>query len=478
MTSTVTTYRSIAKPALQAVVSIYTSGKVEKKQGRKFSLGPFTFDVPGDGKPQRREALGSGVIVRNDGLVITNNHVIAKADKIKVVLVDGRAFDARVVVRDAHTDLAALRFIKTKKNAHMFRGGFPCLNVGRGDVCEVGDVVLAIGNNLGLQGTVTQGIISALGRFIPKQPGQGRSRGAPNAPDLASKIAVPLIQTSASINPGSSGGALVNMTGELVGINTMIVTPSGGNVGLAFAVPANYIAPVLRAVDAGRAGVRRPFIGCTLGRLPYPERGVLIHGVLKDGPAAHGGVQTKDVIFEVDGKRVEDSDRFLMMVSLRAIGDTIQLKVRRRRGKNDGPTANSQDGSLEVATCSVRVGAWKARLPELIKVTENDHPLQGVTFAEMGPVVNAQLGIKEASRKGVVVLRVDDGSPTAGFLLPGDQLVQIGPHPVRSVRDAKNAVGALGPGGALRKTAGPIKISVVRKNVQIEFTIRLRRSRL
>uniref|UniRef100_A0A7S2XDD3 PDZ domain-containing protein n=1 Tax=Lotharella oceanica TaxID=641309 RepID=A0A7S2XDD3_9EUKA len=432
-------YRHVVQPSYQAVVSIYTSGKAkDDRRGGKFNFGPFSFEMP-DRAPQKRQALGSGVIVRDDGLVITNNHVIAMADEIKVVLADGRTFDAHVVVKDPDCDLAALRFTKTDKNAKLFEGGFPKLPLGRGDECEVGDVVLAIGNNLGLQGTVTQGIISAVGRFMDNK-------------SLTSKISVPLIQTSASINPGSSGGALVNMKGNLVGINTAIVTTSGGNIGLAFAVPANYIIPVLDAVDQGRKTVRRPYIGCTLGKLPYPDKGVLVHNVMKNGPAAKAGVVAKDVIVALGDRAISDSDRFLMMISLQKIGENVRLKVRR--------------GGTKDVECTLRVGEWKKNKEKILVIKDERNPLEGTTLGEMSPTLNSRLGL-DAAMSGVVVIKVSPGSTAEGLFQPKDNILQVDDKKISSIADLVKAIEPV----VKSTTPTVVNIRVARGEVVIEFRL-------
>ncbi|GAB5362695.1 hypothetical protein AAMO2058_000820000 [Amorphochlora amoebiformis] len=432
-------YKSVVQPSLKAVVSIYTSKKVKTQEGGHFSFGPFQFDIPKNDTPMRQQALGSGVIVRKDGLVITNNHVISMADEIKVVLVDGRSFDAKVIVRDPDCDLAALRFVKTDKNASLFEGGFPTLKIGRGDALEVGDVVLAIGNNLGLQGTVTQGIISAVGRVLPQKK------------SVVSKITVPLIQTSASINPGSSGGALVSMSGELVGINTAILTPSRGNVGLAFAVPSNYITPVLSAVDNKKKDVVRPFLGCTLKKVSYPGKGILVHSVLKGGPAEKGGIKAEDVIIELQDTNITDSDRFLMMVALQNINSEILIKVKR---------------GDDIIRCTVKVGVWEKGTEQFIVVSDDRNPLSGSTIAQMNPTINSKLNIDQ-DKTGVVIIQVAANSIAAGLFRGGDQIIMIDKKKVTTLKDVTSRLDK----AVSSKTRTIVTIRVARGDAVIEFRL-------
>ncbi len=409
--------------------------------------------------------------MRKSGLVVTNNHVILNAEKIKVVLVDGRNFEAKVIARDPHTDLAALSLIKTDENRDFFvKEGFPVMQMGRGDSVEVGDVVLAIGNNLGLQGTVTQGIISCVGRIMPRgqggNEGEDGSQGGNSLPISTAKIAVPLIQTSASINPGSSGGALVNMSGELVGINTMIMTPSGGNVGLAFAVPANYITPLLQAVDESCDSVRRPFIGCTLSPTSFGLHGVNIHGVMKGGPADKGGIKSGDIVYKLGDVQVDDSDRFLMMIALQPIGSTVRLAIRRRKDKTKKVSA----ADVETLSCTVVVGEWKPEQPKTLQVTDKASPLHGVTFAEMSAAVNNAIGIQDHALTGVVVLKVDQSSPTYGFFRVGDVIQKIATTKIDSLDNLEKAMNQVLFGA---KGGKSFKIRVARRSVVIEFTLRV-----
>ena len=235
------TFAPLVKRIAPAVVNVYASQKVVQRS--PFAGDPFFerfFGRDGLNRPRRRNknSLGSGVIVDKSGIVITNHHVIKNADKIKVVLADGKEYDADIILKDGKADLAVLQ-IRSKDE-------FPIIPIGDSEDLEVGDLILAVGNPFGVGQTVTSGIISALAR---------------------SQIGVSdfgfFIQTDAAINPGNSGGALVDMRGQLIGINTAIFSKSGGSHGIGFAIPSNMVKVVLRSTESGGDHVTRPWIGAT-----------------------------------------------------------------------------------------------------------------------------------------------------------------------------------------------------------------------
>ncbi|MGK0441294.1 MAG: Do/DeqQ family serine protease [Pseudohongiellaceae bacterium] len=263
-------------------------------------------------RPQRRQnSAGSGVIVDKDqGLVVTNYHVIAKADEVHVGLVDGRSFKATVLGSDPELDVAVLK---------IDADGLTEVNLANSGKLEVGDFVVAIGNPFGLGQTVTTGIVSALGRT-----GLG-IEGYEN-----------FIQTDASINPGNSGGALVNLRGELVGINTAIISPAGGNVGIGFAIPINMVKTsmdqlvVHGEVKRGHIGVSIQDISSELRKLfelDNGQQGVLISGVSKKSPAEKGGLKDGDVIIAVDGETTVSSGKLRSQIGMRSIGDEVEIAV-------------------------------------------------------------------------------------------------------------------------------------------------------
>ncbi|HTT40161.1 MAG TPA: Do family serine endopeptidase [Burkholderiales bacterium] len=304
-------YSPAAHKAMPSVVNIFTS-KEARAPRNPFTDDPwfrrFFGDQLGD-DTQRSSSLGSGVIVRQDGYILTNHHVVEAADEIEVAFNDGRQAKAKVVGSDPESDLAVL-----KVNLR----NLPAISFGRLDQVSVGDVVLAIGNPFGVGQTVTQGIVSALGRT-----------------HLGISTFENFIQTDAAINPGNSGGALVDSGGNLIGINTAIYSQSGGSMGIGFAIPGNLAHHVMEQIVAS-GSVTRGWIGVEVQDIT-PElaesfklpstKGVLIAGVVRGGPADRSGVRPGDVLTEVDGAAVADSSVMLNLVAEAAPGKTATLKV-------------------------------------------------------------------------------------------------------------------------------------------------------
>ncbi|MCX7628409.1 MAG: Do family serine endopeptidase [Methylophilaceae bacterium] len=303
-------YRRAAQVAMPSVVNIFTSKQVTRSIDPRFNDPLFWhfFGEPDD-TPQRESSLGSGVIVSPQGLILTNHHVVEAADEIEVALADGRTLPATVVGTDPETDLAVIR-VEAKN--------LPAITFGRSDQLAVGDIVLAIGNPFGVGQTVTQGIVSALGRN-----------------HLGINTFENFIQTDAPINPGNSGGALVNLEGHLVGINSAIYSRSGGSMGIGFAIPVSLAQQVMEqivrqgSVIRGWIGVEAQDITPELAesfRLPE-ARGALIAGVLRGGPADKAGVRPGDVLVEINGRKVLDSSSMLNLVAALKPNTTATLTV-------------------------------------------------------------------------------------------------------------------------------------------------------
>ncbi|MGC8702672.1 MAG: S1C family serine protease [Thiomonas sp.] len=298
-------YSAAALKAMPAVVSITTSKTPRRVPG----LDPWRRQFQGNRQPT--VGLGSGVIVSPDGYILTNNHVVEGADQIEVTLADGREAKARLVGRDPDTDLAVLR---------IQLDALPVITFGNDATARVGDVVLAIGYPFGVGQTVTQGIISALGRT-----------------QLGINTFENFIQTDAAINPGNSGGALVDANGNLIGINTAIFSRSGGSLGIGFAVPVSTARNVMQQlittgqVVRGWIGVEPQDVTDQLARslnLPRPE-GVVIIGVLRQGPADQAGVKPGDVVLDVAGKPVENTGQLLNAVAALKPGSQTAMQVLR-----------------------------------------------------------------------------------------------------------------------------------------------------
>ena len=302
-------YRAAVRAAMPSVVNIYTAKAVPRSRGWPFGP-PSDY---GEGAPTRVNSLGSGVIWRADGYVVTNNHVVEGADEIAVVVTGRPPLPARVVGTDPESDLAVLKVNAT---------GLAAIQRGGSSHLDVGDVVLAIGNPFGVGQTVTQGIVSATGRD-----------------HLGINTFENFIQTDAAINPGNSGGALVDTAGRLAGINTAIYTRSEGSIGIGFAIPIELVTSVADELIAG-GRVRRGYLGIQtqdldvelasrLGVAATP--GVLVAAVETNGPAQRGGLRPGDVIRSIGGKAVADAAELVSRTGNAKPGETVNLQVERRR---------------------------------------------------------------------------------------------------------------------------------------------------
>jgi Do/DeqQ family serine protease len=308
-------YADAASKSQPSVVNIFTSKEVRSQRNplmddplfRRF----FGDRFPTDNRPQRVSNLGSGVIVSEDGFILTNHHVVESADEIQVALSDGLILDAKVVGTDPETDLAVLKVKRDK---------MPAITFAKSDMQRVGDVVLAIGNPFGVGQTVTMGIISALGRS-----------------HLGINTFENYIQTDAAINPGNSGGALVDVAGNLVGVNTAIFSRSGGNLGIGFAIPISIVRQVMQEIIANGA-VTRGWVGIEVQEIT-PElaesfklsatQGALIAGVMRGSPADKAGIKPGDVLTQVTGKPVKDAQVMLELIAALEPGKTASFSLKR-----------------------------------------------------------------------------------------------------------------------------------------------------
>ena len=398
-------YAPLVKRVSPAVVNIYTTttARVQRRL-------PFPFP----GMPQAGErvqnSLGSGVLVRPDGLIVTNAHVVKGADEIRVVLADRREFDAKLVTQDERYDLALLR-IDTSGDK------FPFLEMRDSDSIEVGDVVLAIGNPFGLNQTVTSGIISAL----------ARSAGGVNDSSF-------FIQTDAAINPGNSGGALVSLDGRLIGINTAIYSQTGGSVGIGFATPSNIVS---RIVSTGEAGGRivRPWLGINMQRvtpdlatglnLPRPA-GLIVKEVFPGGPGAHAGLKRNDVIIALKDQPIDDEASLRFRLATLQVDSTVPVKVIR--------------GGKEFVF-AMKLAAPPEDPPRDQAVLEGRQPLSGAGVANLSPAVADELGLVEW-RPGVIVTEVKAGSFAGRFVRPGDMILSVNGQDVKNVAELKTRIAA------------------------------------
>jgi serine protease Do len=407
-------FSSVVKKTAPAVVNIYTRRVVESRNFSPLFNDPFFqqfFGKDFGGAPQQRvqSSLGSGVILRPDGLIVTNNHVIKNSDQITVVLNDRREYPAHVLLADERIDLAMLKIDAGKTP-------LPSLPLADSDQLEVGDFVLAIGNPFGVGQTVTSGIVSALART---QVGIG---------DYGF-----FIQTDAAINPGNSGGALVTMDGKLAGINTAIYSSSGGSVGIGFAIPANMVASFLAAEIKG-GHLDRPWIGVS-GQAVGPDiaeglgldhpMGIIVDDVYPGSPAADTGLKRGDVIVAINGKTVEDPGSLRFRLATLDIGSTAKLSIVRQRQP------------MEV---SVQLIAP----PEIPRAEKTElggtEPLAGAVVANLSPALAEQLQL-QGDWKGVVIIQIRRGAAALRFgLARGDILLAINGRKLETVKDLQAAL--------------------------------------
>ena len=410
------TFAPVVKRVVPAVVNIYARTVVQQ-QSNPLLADPFFSQFFG-GSPEMRQrvqqSLGSGVIVRADGIILTNNHVVEGGNEITVALSDKREFRARVLTADARTDLAVLK-IDT--------GGekLPFVPFADSDKVQVGDLVLAVGDPFGVGQTVTMGIVSA----------QARTQ-------IAGGDYQYFIQTDAAINPGNSGGALVTTEGTLAGINTAIYSRSGGSVGIGFAIPANLARRVVEGVEGGQAsatrGVRLAWVGgngqpvtsaiaTSLG-LTRPG-GVLIKDVYPGGPLANAGVKSGDVVQSVDGNNVDDMQALNYRIATHPAGARVRLAVFSGKAGRD---------------VTVTLALPPENPPRQTQTISGRNPLGGARVENLSPAAALDLGIDLFS-KGVVIVDVDSNSFAAaqGFR-PGDIVRGVNGDEVERVAELVRAL--------------------------------------
>ena len=399
-------FAPIVRHAAPAVVNVY-SRRVVRQQVDPF-WGAFAGGVP---RERVEQSLGSGSIVRADGVVLTNHHVIDGATEVMVVTSDRREWPATVLLDDARADLAVLK-IDPKGEA------LPSLSIDTSDAPQVGDLVLAIGDPFGVGQTVTNGIVSALARS-----------------DVGISDYSFFIQTDAAINPGNSGGPLVDMAGNLIGVNTAILSRSGSSSGVGFAIPAAMARQVVDAALGGGHAVTRPWLGAktqaltsemarSLG-LAAPQ-GVVVTDVWPDGPAARAGIAQGDVLVSVDAEPVNDEAGINYRVATRRPGESLSLVVRR----NGGPAR----------TVQVTVEAPPARPAPDARTLAGPNPFAGATVINVSPAAAYQYGIDPFSGAGVVVAKVEGGFAQRIGLRPGDFILQINGRKIASTADVAGSL--------------------------------------
>ncbi len=436
----------VAEKVIDAVVNISTSQTVEAKGGgdgrgampqlppgspfeeffddffknrRGPGGGSKGGDRNGDLQPHKTNSLGSGFIVDTSGIVVTNNHVIADADEINIIMNDGTKIKAELVGVDKKTDLAVLKFKPVKP--------LIAVKFGDSDKLRLGEWVIAIGNPFSLGGTVTAGIVSARNRDINSGPYDS------------------YIQTDAAINRGNSGGPLFNLDGEVIGVNTLIISPSGGSIGIGFAVPSKTVAGV---VDQLRqfGELRRGWLGVRIQQVTdeiaeslniKPARGALIAGVEDKGPAKPAGIEPGDVVVKFDGKDIKEPKDLSRVVADTAVGKDVEVVIIR---KGQEETRKVTLGRLEDPDKAVPAAAKTKEEPVEKLVTQK---ALGLDLATLSKDLRSRYKIKD-SVKGVIITNVDGSSDAAEKRLsPGEVIVEVAQEAVSNAADVKKRVDQL-----------------------------------
>jgi serine protease Do len=412
----------VAAVATPSVVNISTTRVIKSREEGQFDLfdDPFfrrffgdQFPHPNVPKEHKEQSLGSGVIVSEDGYIITNNHVIEKAQEIKVLLLNKKDYNAKLVGADPKTDIAVIK-IDAK--------GLPALPWGDSNKLKVGEIVFAIGNPFGLNQTVTMGVISAVGRA---------NVGIADYEDF--------IQTDAAINPGNSGGALINARGELIGVNTAILSRTGGYQGIGFAVPSSMARQVMDSLVKYKKVVRG-WLGVSIQEVTSDLaeefgvkdlKGALVSGVMKGSPAEKAGIKQGDVILQYNGKVVEDTGHLRNMVSQTPVGTTVKVKVFRQKKEIelDVVIAELPKKMAEASTGQEESGESTNE--------EESSALAGLVVRQLTPDLAQRFGYDE-NEKGVVVIKVEAGSKIAeAGIKSGDIILQINQKNVATIEEYK-----------------------------------------
>lgn len=399
------TFAPLVRQASPAVVNVYTQKNVAQ---RGMTLEQMMFGLPQQSRVQN--SLGSGVIVAAEGIVVTNNHVIQGADTFRVVLNDRREYEAELILGDERTDLAVLR-INT--------GGerLPVLPFADTRDAQVGDLVLAIGNPFGVGQTVTNGIISATART-----------------DVGINDYSFFIQTDAAVNPGNSGGALINTRGELVGVNTAIYSRTGGSVGIGFAIPAEMVKRVVDAAINGGTFVR-PWLGLAgqsvsfdIARAQGLDRpvGVMVTEVYPDGPAERAGLRRGDLVTAIDGREVFDEKGLKFLAAIRNPGERAELTVLR---------------GGRVQTMGVQVEPPPGATEADVVLLTGQSVFNGARVIELSPRLAEENGLDPFTRgSGIYVHSVTRGTISRNYFRPGDIIRSVNGKQTRTVREIQDVL--------------------------------------
>lgn len=413
-------FSPMVQGVLPAVVNIASSKTVQRESLSPFLKQFFRKDFPlqfGMPRQMHERSLGSGVIFSRDGYIVTNNHVVEKATDVRIFRDNQREYKARVIGTDPRTDIAVLKVDEPN---------LPAMSIGDSSKVRTGDFVLAVGDPFGVGQTVTMGIVSATGR------------GGFGIEDIED-----FIQTDAAVNPGNSGGALVNVHGELIGINTAIISGSGGNQGIGFAIPVNLARSMVEQI-VKTGGVARGWLGIVIQPvtpavakafgLPGEPRGALIGDLASDSPAAHAGIQRGDIILEANGQAIHESRDFQLKLNTMSPGSQVTMKLFR----------NGSERELR---------ATLTQAPAQKPAPEQNPPiratLDGISVHNITVLLARRAGIP-ASTQGVVVINIETGSlPDEAGLQMGDVIQEVNRKPVKNAADYESAARLNGRGTAL-----------------------------
>jgi len=400
-------FAPVVKQAAPAVVNVNSTRMVRQRTSM------FDFFFGENARPRNRlaQSLGSGVIVSEDGVIVTNYHVVRGAQQLTVSLADRREFEAEVLLSDERTDLAVLKIDAGDE-------ALPRLEFAPSSDLEVGDIVMAIGNPFGVGQTVTQGIVSALART-----------------DVGLTDYSFFIQTDAAVNPGNSGGALIDLQGRLVGVNTAIFSRSGGSNGVGFAIPSELVQRVAEsAQEDGK--IVRPWLGARLqtvtpdlaGTLDLSRpQGVVVTELYPDSPAEEAGLRTGDVILSLDGSEVFDEQGVRFLLATRRVGEEAKVRLTRNG---------------EAIELPLTAEAPPERPARDIRVIETASPLRGLKVANLSPAYAEELGLDPLER-GVIVIDVARGTEADYFgFRPGDKIIALGDETVRRAGNLDTIVDA------------------------------------
>ena len=392
-------YAPVVRDTAPAVVNVFTSRTVRTRQ--RISFFDMMRDMGRAPTESVQNSLGSGVIVRDSGIIVTNAHVVKGADELRIVLNDRREFAAKVIAQDEEIDLAVLE-IDTKGER------LPTLSIDKSSDLEIGDIVLAIGNPFGVGQTVTSGIVSALGRT--------------NVTNASS-----FIQTDAAVNPGNSGGALVDLNGNLIGVNTAIFSRSGGSNGIGFAIPGVLVA---RAVDSAvtEGKIVRPWLGARTSAVDSAlaatlgldrARGAIVSDVYPGGPADKAGIKPRDVVLSIDGTPINDDSGLRFKLATLKLGSRANVEIMR---------------SGKTRTLRTRIETPQETPKRDERFLDGYHPLDGATVVNMSPALGEEIGV-DPYVQGVMILSLARRSASSSNgLRPADLILELNGEEIKSAR--------------------------------------------